>query len=133
MAARLCVCGCGRYFEAATSRRKYFSSSCRARKSKGQLPSPAVPEVPASTDVGDALLVELQKLKVDDTYEGRVALGIARQLDRGTVQGAAYSSLSKELDRRVDQLRLKAEREDDPTKVVKGRLAEKRAAMAEAS
>lgn len=130
MAARLCACGCGRYFEAKSSRRKYFSSTCRARKSEGKTVTPATPTPAASTDVADALQTELTELGVADSYEGRVALGIARQLDNGTVQGAAYSSLSKELDRRVDTLRLKAERADDPTKVVKGRLAEKRSAMA---
>lgn len=88
------------------------------------------PAAPAVEAVGDALRVELEKLEVADSYEGQVALGIARQLDNGTVAGAAYASLSKELDRRVDALRLKAEKADDPTRVVKGRFAEKRAALA---
>jgi hypothetical protein len=63
---------------------------------------------------------------VADSYEGRVALGIAAQLDRGTVVGAAYASLSKELDRRVDALRLKAERPGDPVRRISEALAEKR-------
>jgi len=76
------------------------------------------------------LHVELEQLGVEATYEGRVALGIARQLDRGAVAGAAYASLSRELDRRVDALRLKAERSDDRVKVIRGRFAEKRSKMA---
>jgi hypothetical protein len=81
-------------------------------------------------NVGEALRTELEALGVADTYEGRVALGIASQLDNGTVAGAAYASLSKELDRRVDALRLKAVRTDDPAVVVKDRFAEKRAKLA---
>lgn len=118
---------CGTSFEAKRPSKRFCGrSSCRAGK-RSVVTAPAAPAVEA---VGDALRVELEKLEVADSYEGQVALGIARQLDNGTVAGAAYASLSKELDRRVDALRLKAEKADDPTRVVKGRFAEKRAALA---
>lgn len=89
-----------------------------------------VPLRPTSTHVADALRVELDDLGVADTYEGVVALGIAEQLDAGSAVGTAYASLSRELDRRVDALRLKAVRKDDPAVVVRGLFAEKRRLLA---
>lgn len=131
MAARVCACGCGRSLDGRRADAKFFSSSCRSKTAlrRSHVPPASATQVPPSTDVADALATELAELEMATSYEGCVALGIARQLDNGAVQGAAYSSLSKELDRRVDALRLKAERKDDPAKVVKGRLEEKRAAM----
>lgn len=122
---------CSAEFEASPgSRQRYCGSTCRARKAEGK-PAPVKRKrTRARTEVADALRTELVELGVADSYEGRVALGIAEQLDAGTVVGAAYASLSKELDRRVDALRLKAERGDDPTKVIRGRLEEKRAQLA---
>lgn len=81
----------------------------------------------ASTEVADALGAELERIGLAGTYEGRVAMGIASQLDHGNVVGAAYASLSKELDRRVDALRLKAEMPDDPARVLRERVEGKRA------
>jgi hypothetical protein len=122
---------CGTEFEAKTSRRRFCGSTCRARKAEGRpAPGPKPKKAKPRTDVAEALLQELQKLRMANVYEGRVALGIARQLDTDTVVGAAYASLSRELDRRVEALRLKAERADDPAKVIKGRLEEKRAKLA---
>lgn len=87
-----------------------------AHHRKGSAPA-ADPARPPCTKVSDALLLELQKLNLVDTYEGQIALGLAAQLDDGSVKGAAYVSLSKEVDRRVAALRLKAERPDDPVKL----------------
>ena len=97
------------------------------RKAAKRKPSVAHPPRPVSTAVLDALSKELEELEVADTYEGRIALGIAEQLDRGTVVGTAYASLSKELDRRVDALRLKADRPDEPVRVVTDSFESKRA------
>lgn len=87
------------------------------------MPAEDIPEV---RDVQDALLLELTTLKVAHTYEGRVALGLARQLDDGSVRGAAYVALSKEVDRRVSALRLKADLPDDPVRSTQDAITDKR-------
>lgn len=130
MARRVCECGCGRSLEGRRPNARFYGDTCRKRLRRGLVPGSTSSE-PASTAVATALRSELVELKVADTYEGQVALGIAEQLDGGAVVGAAYASLSKELDRRVDALRLKAERGEDPTKVIRGKLDEKRAALAQ--
>jgi len=81
------------------------------------------------THAAAKLDAEFTQLGVADLYEAEVAVGIARQLDSGVIAGAAYVSLSKELDRRVDALRLRAEKPDDPARAVKDRLAEKRLSL----
>lgn len=90
-------------------------------------PAAAVLVAPACTEVADALGRELAALGLADHYEARIAVQLAGQLDDGSVRGAGFVSLSKELDRRVEALRLKAERPDDPTKRVHAAVEEKRA------
>jgi hypothetical protein len=124
MARRGCE-SCGKGLEGKKASARFCGDVCRKRQARGGVAAP--PSEPPSTAVADALGAELEQLEMAATYEGRVAVGIARQLDNGTVVGAAYASLSRELDRRVDALRLKAERADDPAKVIKGRFEEKRA------
>lgn len=131
---RVCQFGpCQTTLDGAHPRRMFCSDNHRkaSRLLRNQAATVTVPRVgpdpgaPVSTLVVDALGAELQTLGVADSYEGRVALGIAAQLDRGTVVGAAYASLSRELDRRVDALRLKAERPDDPVRLITESLTEK--------
>jgi len=119
---------CDKTFEAQRSTAKFCGSTCRANKHQGKSPASAAhPPTAPGTDVVDALHAELQKLGLASSYEAVVALKIARQLDNGTVTGAAVTSLSKELDRRVDALRLKAVLPDDPTVLITARLEEKQA------
>lgn len=129
---------CGDRYEAKTRRSKFCSTACRVAASRSRHAEAAradatgtvvEPPAPPSTKVADALRAELEQLQVADSYEGTIAIGIAKQLDSGHVVGAAYVSLSKELDRRVDALRLKAERPDDPARAVRDRLTEKRLSL----
>lgn len=127
MASRTCdLAGCETSLEGMHVARRFCSDAHR-KQSKH---SPAVvardPGAPVETGVADALRAELEALDVAGTYEGRVALGIAAQLDRGVVAGAAYASLSKELDRRVDALRLKADLPDNPVAVIGASVEGKR-------
>lgn len=125
--ARLCDCGCGASLEGLDRRRRFFSDACRkASKRKGSVPAVPAEDIPEVRDVQDALLLELTTLKVAHTYEGRVALGLARQLDDGSVRGAAYVALSKEVDRRVSALRLKADLPDDPVRSTQDAITDKR-------
>lgn len=135
---------CGDPYEAQTKRSRFCSDRCRVAqhyaKKSGKTPAPtatlstaACPSVAGSADdekIAPALRGEFEKLGVLGMYEARTALGLARQLDSGTIVGAPYTSLSKELDRRVDALRIKAEKPDDPAAAVKGRLQEKRLRLA---
>jgi hypothetical protein len=111
--------------------------NCRVANHRGKPPTRPAPDsaqaaIPlASAKVSAALESELSKLGVADTYEAAVALGLARQLDSGTVVGAAYVSLSKEIDRRVDGLRLRAELPEDPARDVRERLEAKRLRLVE--
>lgn len=135
---RLCD-ACGDPYEAKTRRSKFCSTACRVAKSRERHRAAAdadraqdapasvgEPRQPPSTKVKDQLLAELLRLGVAETYEASIAVGIAKQLDAGVVVGAAFVSLSKELDRRVDALRLKAERPDDPVVRIRGALEEHR-------
>lgn len=122
---RVCDCGCGESLEGLHHKRRFFADACR-KASKRKRPAAAEEDLPPCTKVTDALDRELRKLGVADTYEGQVAMGLAAQLDDGSVRGAAYASLSKELDRRVDALRLKADVPDDPAREVAAAVADKR-------
>lgn len=122
---RQCDC-CGDPYEAKTKRSRFCSTNCRVAYSRGARPTaPATPGPPVSTKVADALVQDLTTLGVVETYEAAIAIGMAKQLDSGTVQGSAYVSLSKEVDRRVDALRLKAEKPDDPVRLILGAVEEK--------
>jgi hypothetical protein len=126
---------CAVDYEAKRPASRFCSSACRTAWSRrpktaatGKVPK-AAPQRSASTKVADALRRELEQLGVADLYEGAVAVGIAGQLDSGTVVGAAYASLSKELDRRVDALRMRADRPDDPAQAVVDRFEDKRQSL----
>lgn len=130
---------CGDAYEAQTKRSKYCSTACRVAATRARQAEAAradaegtvvEPAAPPSTKVADALRAELAKLEVDATYEGTIAIGIAKQLDGGHVVGSAYVSLSKELDRRVEALRLKAPRPADPAAQAKAAVQEKRLRLA---
>lgn len=88
----------------------------------------AVPaaECAPSTEVADALGQELQRLGVAHLYEARIALRLAGQLDDGSQRGAGFVSMSKELDRRVDALRLKSPAPDDPGVAITAAVQERR-------
>lgn len=87
----------------------------------------ALPERPARTVISDAVRVEIEQLGVGESYESALTLGIAGQLDREPVGGAAYAALSRELDRRVDLLRVRAlAKNGDATASSRASVAEKR-------
>ena len=115
---------CGESLEGTHPRRRYCDAACKQAGFRKAHRAPARSSGARSSLVADALRVELEKLGVVASYEAQIAVGIAGQLDSGTVVGAAYASLSKELDRRVDALRLSAERKDSPAQAA---LAAKRA------
>lgn len=119
---RPCAAGCGREVVGRADKR-WCSEVCRKRARRAQPATVThLPTMPPSTRVADALTRELTELGVVETYEASTALGLARQLDEGRVIGAGYVSLSKELDRRVERLRLTAEVPDDPARAIKDRL-----------
>lgn len=123
--SRVCdLPGCRVSLEGLHPKRRFCSDAHR-KESKRKPATTATPQRKAGTVIADRLRVELEKLGVLDSYEAQTTLGIAEQLDAKIVQGAAYVSLSKELDRRVDALRLTAERPDSPVLVLQGRVAEK--------
>lgn len=126
--SRLCACGCGSSVVGRADKR-YASEACSKRARRATSTVTPFPSDPPSTAVADALGKELQALGVIDTYEASTALGLARQLDSGQLVGAGYVSLSKELDRRVDALRLRAERSDDPLRRIRDRLDERTARL----
>lgn len=118
---------CGESIEGTHTLRRYCDAACKQAAHRKAHRAPAREAGrPRSSLVADALRAELDKLGVAASYEGQIALGIAAQLDGGTVVGAAYASLSKELDRRVEVLRLKAERPDSPVGQAASTFAEKR-------
>ncbi len=119
--SRLCAAGCGTPVVGRADKR-YCSEVCSKRARRRAAVAQQLPAGPPSTRVADALTAELEGLGVADSYEGATALNLARQLDSGSIVGAAYVSLSKELDRRVAVLRLKAERPDDPVAALQRRL-----------
>lgn len=131
---------CGDEYEAKTARSRFCDVNCRTAFHKAEKagvvqqlpPSPgAGPTGPPDDElIAPALRAEFDELGVLGLYEARTALRLARQLDSGVIVGAPFTSLSKELDRRVDALRLKAVRPDDPAAAVKERLAGKRLRLA---
>jgi hypothetical protein len=122
---------CGASLEGRSPAARFCGDTCRKAHSVAtkKAVKAAAPEPPVSTAVADALMAELQKLGVADTYEAAVAFGLATQLDAGSVRGAAYASLSKELDRRVDALRLKGVLPNDPGRAAEESLAAMRASL----
>lgn len=125
MAKRLCKCGCGESLDGLDKRRQFLNDTHRKRVGRGSKPS--LPTVPVSTEIADRLRREFDLLTVLDTYEAQTALGIAVQLDSGGIVGAAFVSLSKELDRRVDALRLKVPMPNDPVQRLRDEVEEKQA------
>lgn len=133
---------CGKAYEAKLPTSRFCGTNCRVKNKRTPeravtagrpvTPTAAAKPLPmASTKVSEALEQELRGLGVADTYEAAVALGLARQLDSGAIVGAAYVSLSKEIDRRVDLLRLRAELPDDPARDMRERLEAKRLRLVE--
>jgi hypothetical protein len=122
---------CGRDFEAKRSTAKYCGSSCRARKAQGKVrASAARPDDQESESIAEALRAELESLGVLEQYEARTTLRLARQLDSGVIVGAAFVSQSKELDRRVEELRRRAPKADDPTQGARESVRERRLRLA---
>lgn len=127
---------CGDLYEPKTKASRFCKDQHRvsfhkANKAGRVIPAEAAtaPAVPAKTDVADRLKRELVTLGVFEQYEAAVVVQMAEQLDSGKIVGTAYVSLSKEVDRRVDALRLKAVRQDDPAQQVLGRVEEKKALL----
>jgi hypothetical protein len=122
MAERACE-HCGGSLEGRRANARFDKESCRKAAKRKPRPEPAA--APKSTVIADKLHAEFEQLGLLDSYEAQTALGIARQLDDKVVIGTAYVSLSKELDRRVDALRLKAVREDNPVTPLKASVQAK--------
>jgi hypothetical protein len=118
---RECACGCGLPVTGRADK-KYAAEACSKRARRRAASEPAVPVVPPSTTIADALREELVELGVIRKAEAAIALQLARQLDAGSIVGSQYVSLSKELDRRVDALRLMGERPDDPVSAIRRRF-----------
>jgi hypothetical protein len=118
---------CGVIYEAQRRTSRFHDPNCRVAWSRGARPPAREAEAEEkprmdSTDVASRVERELAELRVADRYEAGIVVGIARQLDSGVVHGTAYVSLSKEVDRRMDALRLLAERPDDPVAKVEAQL-----------
>lgn len=128
---------CGLAYEAKRATSRFCSPKHRTAWAKGRRPTSPIVPPPLVRDtlswpkVSESLARELAELGVLDTYEAAIALGTAKQLDSGVIVGAAYTSLSKELDRRVDALRLRGERLDDPARAIQARLEQKRLRLIE--
>jgi hypothetical protein len=132
---------CGTIYEAKRATSRFCKPAHRKAWATGAKPKTDLPTTAPAPNgdptplpkVSEQLARELDTLKVLDTYEAAIALGLAKQLDSLVITGSAYTSLSKELDRRVDALRMKAEKPDDPARAVKDRLAEKRLSLVSGS
>ena len=136
MAERSCA-HCGGDIRTTDRRARFCGPTCKSAAHKARVKAAAAgakpdgePTKPPSDKVQGPLGRELIELGVADTYEGAVALGLAAQLDGGTVMGTAYVSLSKELDRRVEELRRRAPAKDDATSATRDAVAEKRLRLA---
>lgn len=120
---RECACGCGHPLVGRADK-QYATEACRkrlARRTAGPRPADAT-DAAESSGIADALRAELIELGVVSTFEAVTALRLAAQLDSGAYMGAQFVSLSKELDRRVEVLRLRGERPDDPVTAVRRQL-----------
>lgn len=125
---------CGKTYEAKRATSRFCEPKHRTAWAKGARPSAAAPAPRPDDDsenIAPALRAEFDKLGVLEMYEARTALRLARQLDSGTIVGAAFTSLSKELDRRVDALRLKGDLPGDPGQAIEERFEEKRLRLVE--
>jgi hypothetical protein len=80
--------------------------------------------------IAPVLRAEFERLGLLARYEARTALKLARQLDSGVIVGAAFTSQSKELDRRVEDLRRLAPQPDDATQRARGEVQERRLRLA---
>lgn len=123
-------------YEAKTARSRFCSTACRMAASRARAAGSGSSEPvdlppPPTPAVGAKLAAEFQQLGVADTYEAGMALWLAGQLDSGTITGTAGVSMSKELDRRVDILRLRAELPHDPAREIRERLEGKRLRLVE--
>lgn len=127
---------CGQQYEAKTKASRFCEVKHRVafhEHTKAGKPVPAADltarasEKPKRTEVADRLERELRELGVFDHYEAATVLYLAEQLDSGAMVGTAFVSLSKELDRRVDALRLKADRPDDPVRLILTAVEDKQA------
>lgn len=127
---------CGEVYEAKRATSRFHHPRCRKAWATGKRPKDlaVTPPPPSSTGpvldgVVDRVTQELTALGVVNHTEAGIVIGIAKQLDSNTIIGTAYVSLSKEFDRRLDALRLKADRPDDPAAAVRERVAAKRAEL----
>jgi hypothetical protein len=121
---RQCACGCGTFLT-GRSDKKYATGACSKRARRQSAAEAPASSLPPATDIADALRSELIDLGLVRTPEAMIALGLAAQLDGGRVIGSQFVSLSRELDRRVDALRLRGERPDDPAVLIQRRLEAK--------
>lgn len=126
---------CGEVYEAKRATSRFHAPKCRTAWAKGArprakpAPAPAAPaaaaEKPEYPKAAEMLARELNDLGVLESFEAAAVLILARQLDSGVIVGAAAVSLSKEIDRRADALRLKADLPDDPVQKLVGAVEDK--------
>jgi hypothetical protein len=126
---------CGDTYEAKRSTSRFCKPAHRTAWARGSRPATELPASPPSgTPEGDLpqypkaaemLARELDRLGVLESFEAAAVLILARQLDSGVIVGAAAVSLSKEIDRRADALRLKADLPNDPVKAILGKVEDK--------
>lgn len=127
---------CGKPYEAKRANSRFCEPKHRTAWAKGvrpaaQLPSTDASSTPPKPDVGAKLAAEFRTLGVEGTYEAGMALWLAGQLDTGTITGTAGVAMSRELDRRVDALRLRAELPNDPARDIRERLEDKHLRLVE--
>lgn len=122
---------CGETYEAKRPTSKYCRDTCRKRSSRKPKPATessaqAAKDSVVTPPVTPPLLELLAELGLAETYEGAITLGLAAQLDGGAIVGTQYVSLSKEVDRRVAELRKMAVVEHDPVAAAQAAVEEKR-------
>lgn len=127
MAKRLCKCGCGESLEGLDKRRQFLNDTHRKQVGRGIAPGAKSEQLtgPVSTEIADRYRQEFSDLGVLNTGEAQIVLGMCVQLDAGDIRGSAYVSLSKEVDRRVDALRLRGDRPDSKVSQLRESVVEK--------
>lgn len=114
MAERACE-QCGVEFEAATSRRKFCSDSCRAMSSKAGGPTPVATRIVAKN--GRSLLAAIEAAltaaEVEDTYLAEQARVLAVDLTHPKTPVGVKPGLSRELRATLAELLDTGEPEED--------------------
>lgn len=142
----LTCAGCSEPFQAGSPRAKWCSARCKkqAQRHPEQVPAPVEPDAPAPADPSRydshplvaAAHRELEKAGVLDTFEGQLALALARRVvnpDESGVSALANqlrAAMTAALEGTSPTLEPEDEEdEDDPVARAEDELARKRAAL----